>query len=109
MNNRIIYHAKKNNCKVPVFTIAMEYKANASKENGAISPTLYIAWAKPYSGENYDKVIGRLIVESRLDKIINDGKSYNKLPHIVKKNLNFYINKAKSYFKEMPNDVIYLM
>lgn len=116
MQNRIFYHARKPNVKVicehcgkeininktlnpPLFTIGFEYIAEKQ--------TLFIAWAKPINGESYTKAFGFQTINDRLDRMIKKypNISYGKtMPRIVKKNINFYIDKARKYFKEMPNN-----
>lgn len=115
MNNRIFYHVR-----LPSFTVPAkcEYCGKETRFNiGANNPLftlgfhynaewnlLFIAWAKPMKDDNYIKSFGINIINNRLDRLIENypNISYKKnMPRIVKKYLNFYINKVRKYFKEM--------
>ena len=121
MQTRIFYHARKPNEVVkcehcgketrlfkglnhPIFTIGFEY--NPEKR------ILFIAWAKPINGESYSKAFGIKTINNRLDRIIKNYPNHNAnrtlfMPIIVKNNINFYIDKARKYFKEMPENTSY--
>jgi len=120
MNNRIFYHARKSNELIvcehcgeetrlykglnpPIFTIGFEYDSNKK--------LLFIAWAKPINGESYSKTFGIRTVNNRLDRIIKHfpNLSYINTPIVVNKYVNFYINKARKYFKEMPIEIDYFI
>jgi hypothetical protein len=111
--NRIFYHVRKpknyvicEHCQMstptmagrnpPIFTLGFEYKPDLHN--------LYITWAKPHNGEVYIKSFGVQAINNRLDKIIQlyPHISYEqKMPRIVRENLNYYIDRAKRYFKEI--------
>lgn len=122
MNSRIFYHYRKprefytcihckqdfpiNGKNPPQFTLGFHFYPEQR--------ILYMAWAKPTPGECYNKAFGVRTINDRLDRLIERYPSVSyehKMPMIIKKNINFYIDKAKRYFKEIGDatDIIYHM
>jgi hypothetical protein len=117
-NQRIFYHVRLPNTFIlkcehcqketkigrnpPIFTLGFEYDIEKK--------LLLIAWAKPKKGECYIKSQGIEMVKVRLDRLIKHypNTSYRTIPpRIVLKHLNFYIEKAKLYFKEINTEIDY--
>ena len=112
MHSRIFYHARLpksvSNAKLdmhipvytnrnnPVFTIGFHYdEANN---------VLFIGWAKPNKGEKFNKKFGISVVNSRLELMLQHYPDLNygdKLPHVIKDNMKFYIGRALNYFKSI--------
>ena len=127
MVNRIFYHCRKpcepivckecdnrifiNDNNPPLFTLGFEFVPEKNE--------LYVAWSKPKSTESYTKKFGVATVSMRLDRARKHGYQAFKypdykevtlkdenMPFVVKKYFEYYMTKARNYFKSMNKETI---
>ena len=110
MKSRIMFHTRTKDKSKLKYSLGMDFISEKILPNNIISPVLYIAWAKPKDADIGSKKTGNAIINTRLDRMISKNKTYGELPRIIKKDLNYFIERAKKYYKTMDisNTVIML-